>query len=170
MTEDNRVLLKAIGWLLDYPDERFGERLDSLATVLRNLPPSAAREQLLAGVEGLVDMDPIVVQEEYTRLFDFNPGTTLELTYHKWGDEKDRGAALAELQRIYEEAGWQPATRELPDCLPRVLEFLALAPDDVGRRVLEDYRHELVSLADRVAAASTIYGPILGVLPRIVPD
>ncbi len=170
MTSEKRVLLKAIGCLLDYPDEGFANRLDSLKTVLRALPPSAAREQVLEGVGRLAAMAPIVLQEEYTRLFDFNPGMTLELTYHKWGDEKDRGAALAGLQQVYADVGWQSATRELPDYLPRVLEFVSLAPDQVGRRVLDDYRHELAALADRVAATSTIYGPILDVLPRVALD
>jgi nitrate reductase molybdenum cofactor assembly chaperone NarJ/NarW len=165
-----RVLLKAIGCLLDYPDEHFGEMLDSVEKVLRDLLPPVVQEKLMEGIRGLASMEPMALREEYTRLFDFNPGTSLELTYHKWGDARDRGAALAGLQRMYQEIGWKPATREMPDFLPLVLEFLSLAPDEVCQRVLEDYRHELSGLADRVATASKIYGPILEVLPRVILD
>jgi nitrate reductase molybdenum cofactor assembly chaperone NarJ/NarW len=167
VTDEKRVLMKAIGCLLAYPDERLGELLDSVEKVLRDLPPSLARERLMEALHGLAGMDPIALREEYTRLFDFNPGTTLELTYHKWGDARDRGAALAGLQRMYREAGWKPATRELPDFLPLVLGLLALAPEKVCSRVLDEYRHELSGLADRVAAASRAYGPILEVLRQV---
>jgi nitrate reductase molybdenum cofactor assembly chaperone NarJ/NarW len=167
VVDEKRVLLKAIGWLLDYPDQRFGERLDAVETALRDLPPSDVREKLLEGIRVLSGMKPIALREEYTRLFDFNPGTSLELTYHKWGDARDRGAALAGLQRMYQDAGLRPDNRELPDFLPRVLEFLSLAPDDVGRRVVDEYRHELSGLANRVATASKAYGPILEVLPQV---
>jgi nitrate reductase delta subunit len=170
VTDEKRILLKAIGWLLDYPDERFRERLEVVEAVLRDLPPSLDRERLLEGARGLADMDSVVLQEEYTRLFDFNPGTTLELTYHKWGNAKERGPALAGLKRIYDDAGWSPAGGELPDFLPRVLEFLSVAPDDAVQRLLDDFRPELSGLADRVAAASGVYGPILAELPRVALD
>ena len=49
MTDEKRVLLKAIGCLLDYPDEHFGELLHSVEKVLRDLPPSVTRERLLEG-------------------------------------------------------------------------------------------------------------------------
>jgi nitrate reductase molybdenum cofactor assembly chaperone NarJ/NarW len=170
VTDEKRVLLKAIGCLLDYPDEHFGELLDAVKKALSDLPPSTARDRLLEGIGNVAGMDPIVLQEEYTRLFDFSPGTTLELTYHKWGDAKERGAALAGLQRTYDDAGWTPVSGELPDFLPRVLEFLSVAPDEVGCRVLGDFRQELSGLADHVAAASKTYGPILEVLPWVALD
>lgn len=170
MTDETRILLKAIGWLLDYPGEDFDVRLDSVERVLRELPSTDVRDRLIEGARSLAGMDAIVRQEEYTRLFDFNPGTTLELTYHRWGDAKERGTALAGLQRLYDETGWSPAGGELPDFLPRVLEFLSVAPADVVQRLLDDFRPELSGLADRVAAASGAYGPILAELPRVALD
>lgn len=167
MTNETRVLLRTVGLLLEYPDEHFGDFLRSVRQALEELPPSPVRSSLLEGIDCLARMDPLALAEEYTRLFDFSLDTPLELTYHKWGDTRDRGAALAELKKIYEEAGWKPASPELPDFLPLVLEFLSLAPEDYCRRVLEEYGNEMAVLARRGAASSSVYGTILNVLQEV---
>lgn len=165
--DERRVLLRALGLLLEYPDEHFGDLLRSVRQALAELSPSSARSRLLEVIDCLARTDPLALGEEYARLFDFSPDTSLNLTYHKWGDARDRGMALAGLRRMYEEAGLKPATPELPDFLPLVLEFLSLAPEDSCRRVLEEYRDEVADLARRVAVSSSVYGTILGVLPEV---
>ena len=53
MTDETRVLLKAIGWLLDYPGEDFDVRLDSVERVLRELPSTDIRDRLIEGARSL---------------------------------------------------------------------------------------------------------------------
>lgn len=165
--DERRVLLRALGLLLEYPDEQFGDLLRSVRQALGELPPSPARSSLLEGIDCLARTDPLALGEEYARLFDFSPDTTLNLTYHKWGNARDRGMALAGLRRMYEEAGLKPATPELPDFLPLVLEFLSLAPENSCRRVLEEYRNEVADLARRVGASLSVYGTMLEVLQEV---
>jgi nitrate reductase molybdenum cofactor assembly chaperone NarJ/NarW len=53
-----------------------------------------------------------------------NPGTSLNLTYHSFGDTEERGRILAQMDQVYCNACYERTSKELPDYLPLVLEFL----------------------------------------------
>lgn len=74
----------------------------------------------------------------YTETFDFSKQRSLHLTYHLHGDSRQRGMALLRLKQAYEAAGFEFVTSELPDYLPLMLEFAALAPD-AGRELLAQH-------------------------------
>jgi nitrate reductase delta subunit len=74
----------------------------------------------------------------YTETFDFSKQRSLHLTYHLHGDSRQRGIALLRLKQAYEAAGFEFVTSELPDYLPLMLEFAALAPD-AGRELLAQH-------------------------------
>jgi nitrate reductase delta subunit len=80
------------------------------------------------------------LQRGYVETFDFARRHSLHLTYHLHGDSRRRGMALLELKRAYVEAGFEPTDAELPDFLPLMLEFAALAPPERGRELLERHR------------------------------
>ena len=68
----------------------------------------------------------------YVDAFDFSKQCSLHLTYHVHGDRRQRGLAMLKLKQAYRAAGFEPPGDELPDYLPLMLEFAALAPDDAG--------------------------------------
>ena len=96
--------------------------------------------------------------------FDLNPATSLNLTYQKYGDGKERGPALAQLHQVYQGAGYEAATCELPDFLPLVLEFLAICPSEAYTWLLEEYRSQIETLANRLKETGTPYANLFSVI------
>jgi nitrate reductase molybdenum cofactor assembly chaperone NarJ/NarW len=118
--------LQVLSLLLQYPDDELFRRLDPI----RSAAEDFACQDIQSSVHGFIDdlerLTPLRAQECYTAVFDMNPSTTLNLTYHTYGDNEKRAAALARLQQAYVQAGWERISGELPDYLPLMLEFLSI--------------------------------------------
>src|SRR5690606_13009732 len=80
------------------------------------------------------------LERSYVDAFDFTKQCSLHLTYHVHGDRRQRGLALLELKSAYRAAGFEPPAAELPDFLPLMLEFAAIAPGAAGFGLLEENR------------------------------
>lgn len=126
MNDEKRYLLKLLSILLQYPDGEFVLSLEELKEVVEQIPHMEHRERCEHFLDYLGNNPLIRLQEEYTSTFDLNPSTCLNLTYHKWGDSRERGNALVDFHRLYHQAGYESSTGELPDYLPLVLEYLSL--------------------------------------------
>jgi nitrate reductase delta subunit len=104
------------------------------------------------------------LQRLYVDAFDFSKQCSLHLTYHVHGDRRQRGVALLELKRAYREAGFEPPDDELPDFLPVMLEFAALAPGGAGEAMLEDNRVALELVRAGLARDGSPFVPALDVV------
>jgi nitrate reductase assembly molybdenum cofactor insertion protein NarJ len=69
------------------------------------------------------------MQELFTRSFDVQAVTTLDVGYVLFGDDYKRGEMLANLNREHNEAGIDCGT-ELADYLPNLLRLLAVLKDE----------------------------------------
>ena len=118
--------LHVLSVLLHYPDEELFNRLDEIASAADQSGPADVKSAIQSFVNELDTHGLIHVQERYTAIFDIDPATTMNMTYHAYGDNEKRAAALAHLQHNFEEAGWERITGELPDYLPMMLEFLSI--------------------------------------------
>lgn len=150
----------ALAALLDYPDDALLLHRDAIATTL---PP-----QLSAFTEWWVEADARLVRERYVADFDLRSGTALHLTYHRFGDRRERGRALIALKRLLREAGWELARWELPDYLPLLLE-LAAADPEVGLPLLAEYRAEIEAIRRSLVAAGSPWADVLGVMCEELP-
>lgn len=163
MNAEKLLTFKILSHLLQFPDENLLNSLEALEEIIAALPPGRDRK-VLAGFLGYLQGRKLIsLQEEYSRHFDLNPATCLNLTYHREGDGKDRGAALARLVRVYRQAGYEIAAGELPDYLPLVLEFLSICPAETHAWVVKEYRFEVGTLADQLTQAGASYAPLLSV-------
>jgi nitrate reductase delta subunit len=90
-----------------------------------------------------------LLQRDHVERFELSKRGSLHLTYHLHGDSRQRGLALLRLRQAYAAAGWDADPAELPDFLPLMLEFAALAP--AGMELLEGQREaiELIAAAQR---------------------
>ena len=108
-------------------------------------------------------------QEEYVRTFDFDRRASLHLTYHTFGDRRQRGLELVKLKRRYADAGLELVGAELPDYLPVMLEFVALEPE-AGEALLNEHRPALelvrTRLHDRKSPYAELFDRLVGALPR----
>lgn len=112
-------IYKAFADLLDYPNDRWTTRVESVHRITAD-SDSEALAKFLAGVEQLSLFD---LQELYTRTFDLNPVCALEIGYHLFGENYKRGLFLANLRET-ESPFNLGQERQLPDYLPVLLRLL----------------------------------------------
>jgi nitrate reductase delta subunit len=112
-------------------------------------------------------------QRRYVETFDLDRRTSLHLTSYLYGDTRKRGLALLRLKRMYAAAGLPLDADELPDFLPALLEFAALAPTGYGETLLGEHRLALELLRLRLAGLESPWAGALDVLcaslPRLGP-
>ena len=132
--------LKVASLLLQYPDELRREAAAEIAEVEISPGPAAADRRLRELSAWYASRPLAELERAYVDAFDFTKQCSLHLTYHVHGDRRQRGLALLELKGAYRAAGFEPPAAELPDFLPLMLEFAAIAPGDAGLDLLEDNR------------------------------
>ncbi|MBU1279257.1 MAG: nitrate reductase molybdenum cofactor assembly chaperone, partial [Alphaproteobacteria bacterium] len=122
--------LKALSLTLSYPSVELQDAMPEIGAVLATDPRIApdTRAALQTLTDGLGRGDLFDVQESYVMLFDRSRTLSLNLFEHVHGESRDRGGAMVSLIETYREGGFEPATTELPDHLPVLLEFLSTRP------------------------------------------
>jgi nitrate reductase delta subunit len=165
-----RSVFKVLSVLLDYPEQRLIEARDELGGIVMSFSNSIAKEKC-GDFLARVDATPLLeLQEEYSRLFDFNPGTCLNLTFHECGETKARGFALVNLVQLYKEAGYELASGELPDYLPLILEFLSICSRETCFKLLTHYDSHISGLTGRICEHDSAYAGLLEALSSIVKE
>ena len=152
-----------------------------LLSVLLQYPDAelvAAQGELEQAAAGLAPVERFVarlgesplpaLQDAYVRTFDFDRRASLHLTYHSHGDRRQRGLELVRLKRRYAEAGLPLGGEELPDYLPVLLEFAALAPEE-GEAVLNELRPPLELVRSRLHQTGSPYAGLLDALVGALP-
>lgn len=162
--------LRLLSVLLQYPDDDLLCRLDDIAAAVDRLPPGEIRAAGAAFLDYLDAHAPIRLQENFTTAFDMSPATTLNLTYHMFGDTEKRAAAMARLQRFYDEAGWERITGELPDYLPLLLEFLAIHPRPQTAAPVWECLRAATSLVAALEKTAPAYAALLRPLARAAAE
>jgi nitrate reductase delta subunit len=160
------IVLRAFSALLSYPRDELVQALPELAGVVRTSPLVASRERLglLALIDQLAQGERLEMEERYVELFDRGRATSLNLFEHLHGEGRERGDAMVELKRVYEHAGFELSTRELPDYLPVVLEYLSCRDLAETKAMLSDCAHILKKLAIALVARRSTYAAVLQAL------
>ena len=157
--------LKLIGLLLDYPTDTLWQHGDELLQAVQasGLPePRVA--QLRGFVSTLLAQEVMDAQEQWLALFDRGRAMSLLLFEHIHGESRDRGQAMVDLIETYRRNGFELATRELPDYLPMVLEYLSQRPAEESRDWLHHIAHILELLAARAAERESPYALLFELL------
>jgi nitrate reductase delta subunit len=154
--------------LLQYPTRAVFDGLDELDAAARSAP-RAARGHLAAFLAWLRATPPHEVAQHYVETFDLRRRSALYLSYYRHGDTRRRGMALLAFKTAYRAAGLEPAGAELPDYLPVVLDFAAVAP--AGEDLLRRHRADLELLRRALHEAGTPYARLVDAvcaqLPRL---
>jgi len=109
------------------------------------------------------------LQADYVLTFDFDRRASLYLTYHAHGDRRQRGIELVRLKRRFAAAGLVLAEGELPDYLPALLEFAALAPEEDGEALLAEHRPALELVRSALHGRGSRYAQLLDALVACLP-
>ena len=100
-------------------------------------------------------------------LFDRSRTLSLNLFEHVHGESRDRGGAMVSLIETYRAGGFEPATSELPDHLPVLLEFLSTRPFAEAQEILADAAHILDALATRLVRRESGYDAAFAALSQL---
>ena len=122
--------LRVLALLLGYPDAELRAHLSELRAALhaeRALSASRLTE-LDALIATLGRKAVLEVESDYVEMFDRGRATSLHLFEHVHGDSRDRGPAMIDLTKTYEQAGLFLGEDEMPDFVPVVLEFISTLP------------------------------------------
>ena len=156
----------ALGILLMYPTEDTREGLRELRNVLRGEEMLSVSElETLVPLFSYLETAPMLdLQESYVNVFDRSPALSLHLFEHVYGENRDRGQALAELSDLYAASGLFLSQGETPDYLPAFLEFMSLTPEKEARRLLGEVGHILVLMHGRLQQRQSPYAAAMKVL------
>jgi nitrate reductase delta subunit len=179
---DWRVVHQVAAWCLGYPDDELLDRLPLLRQALAEQRRSQRRSsgtaepvRLLAGfLDHLASTAPDELRAAYVDTFDLNRRQTLYLSYWTDGDTRRRGETIAAIKQRYRASGWLVDTGgDLPDHLPMVLEYAALADPDGGRELLSEFRAGLelirLALSDRGSPYADVLAAVCATLPGRSP-
>lgn len=161
--------LKALSLTLSYPTAELQAAMPEIGAVLAADPrlTAATRAALQRLTHDLGQGDLFDVQESYVMLFDRSRTLSLNLFEHVHGESRDRGAAMVSLIETYRAAGFEPATTELPDHLPVLLEFLSTRPFAEVQETLADAAHILDALATRLVRRESGYDAAFAALSQL---
>ena len=155
--------LRALAWLLRYPDAELRAAAGELGAALHDEGALAAGRlaELDALVRRLAAAPGLRVEAEYVELFDRGRRTALHLFEHVHGDSRDRGPAMVDLAQTYDRAGLQLVPGELPDYLPVVLEFASTQPPAQAREFLRETAHIVQAIFSALLERGSPYASVL---------
>ena len=145
--------------LLQYPTAALLAGLAPLDDAAAATSPRATREAFERFLGWLRATPPAEVAQHYVATFDLRRRCALYLTYYRYGDTRRRGMAMLAFKAAYRSAGFEPSDGELPDYLPMVLDFAALAPR--GEALLRSHRADLELLRRALREAGTPYADLV---------
>lgn len=168
----DRVAYQTAGWCLSYPDTQLLERVPLMRAALAEQGRKAAKFEGFLGYLAQTDLGTL--QRRYVETFDLSKHHPLYLSYWTDGDTRRRGDVLAAFKKVYRQTDFLTNTHgELPDFLPLVLEFAAIADPVAGRELLRQYRPSLELLRLALIEHGSPYGEVVagvcGTLPGASP-
>lgn len=170
MTRNPELLLGLAG-LLGYPRADWPERL----RVAQAAVAGTAADEAVAGFAAAVaGQSPEDLAELYTQTFDLNPVCALDVGWHLFGEDYQRGLLLVRLRGELARCGLAE-NGELPDHLSHVLPLLAALPEveaaGLARAVV---RPALAVMLEGFSDEANPYRPLLlavaGAVAACCPD
>lgn len=161
-------VLKLVGVLLDYPQDALWQHGDELLAAASGAAlPKKRRADLENFARDLLAQDALEAQQRWLETFDRGRAMSLLLFEHIHGESRDRGQAMVDLMAAYRKNGFELATRELPDYLPLVLEYLSHRPAEEAADWLHNIHHIIELLAARAAERESPYALLLMLLVEL---
>jgi nitrate reductase molybdenum cofactor assembly chaperone NarJ/NarW len=158
--------LRALAAVLSYPTADLVQAAPEIADVIDReaIIPAPVRAELHRLIDELAAGDLYDLQERYGLLFDRTRSLSLHLFEHVHGESRDRGQAMVDLLKLYEEAGYTPTTSELPDFLPLFLEFASTREPRAAIELISQPAHVIAALRERLAKRQSPYEAVMAAL------
>ena len=128
--------------LFEYPDDGYRARAEHCASAIGS-------EELRAFARAIAELSTGELQELFIQSFDLNPASALEIGWHLFGEQYERGEFLVDLRGRLRAAGIAERG-ELPDHLLHVLPLMARLEAADAERFATRF---LVPALEKIAAA-----------------
>ena len=161
--------LKILSILLTYPSKDMHENIDEMRQVLlqEGLLNKKDSAKLIALLDRMENTDLLDLQEEYVSLFDRGRAHSLHLFEHVHGESRMRGTAMVDLINMYKENGRFLESKELPDYLPVVLEFLSVSTWETAQEFLQQVLHIIAAIRKKLEGQSSDYSVLFSALEAL---
>jgi nitrate reductase delta subunit len=161
--------LRVIAALLSYPTAELVAAASELRAAIdgEKVTGAVERAALHRLIDELAAADLYDLQERYGLLFDRTRALSLHLFEHVHGESRDRGQAMVDLLKLYEENGYTPASSELPDFLPLFLEYASLQAPQTAIELVGQPANVIAALRERLAKRSSPYEAAMAALLSI---
>ncbi|PQZ96120.1 nitrate reductase molybdenum cofactor assembly chaperone [Arthrobacter sp. MYb227] len=185
---NTRLFHRLISITLCYPDEELLHQIPTLGQALANVQPEKpglfarsskneraakqveAKERIGQFLEYLKTTPTDVLELSYVQTFDLSRKHALYLSYWTDGDTRRRGEVLAAFKQAYRTSDFLVDTQgELPDFLPMVLEYAAIADPAGGLKLMGEYRASIELLRLALEEAKSPYALLLQALSATLP-
>lgn len=165
MTAAQRAALSMASRLFAYPNEQFWKSEPALRKGLGELGKDGSVQAFVTAatdfLDQLLELGATVAAQEFVATFDHASAASPYLAWHRYGNDRSQGKAMAALNGLYRTAGFEPVEGCLPDYLPRVLEFLAIGPDWAQEALLDGFGPELNGLIVQLQKISSPWAGFL---------
>jgi nitrate reductase delta subunit len=128
MRTETPTLYRLLAGLFAYPDAQYSQRAAACRAQMGD-ESSEATALLRQFCEAVQNLSTEELQELFTRSFDLNPACTLEIGWHLFGEDYQRGEFLVKMRRQLRARGVEESL-ELPDHLTHVLALLDRMPPE----------------------------------------
>jgi nitrate reductase delta subunit len=164
---DQAVLWDRMAALFRYPDGNYLEAARQCHHAVDVREPDVAA--LLARfLDQMEDLSPEARQELFTATFDLNPSCALEVGWHLFGENYERGAFLVKLRQQLTRFGLSDAG-ELPDHLSLVLAVLGRMPSEEAEEFAGGcLLPALGKMRTGLAGKDNPFEPVLEAIARLV--
>lgn len=162
LQEGYQESLELISLLLGYPTQELNNTMQYMAKTPQRVRRIPRLDAVLTVFVRTISPLPLPDwQALYVQTFDLSPVTSLHLTWHIFGDSPRQGRALAAINEVYRDAGFSPVPGELPDYLPMMLEFMAVAPKWATLCLGQKFGGTIAYLASHLGNQNNHYAPLL---------
>jgi nitrate reductase delta subunit len=158
--------LKVLSALLTYPSDELVAAAPELKAVVKKEAILSRRDlaAVLALIDDITGRDLFDAQERYILLFDRTRSLSLHIFEHVHGESRDRGQAMVDLIKLYEDGGYTPTTSELPDFLPLFLEYAATLKPREAIDLVGQPGHVFAALKERLVKRGSPYAAVFAAL------
>jgi nitrate reductase delta subunit len=141
--------------LFTYPDDGYVDRCRQVG--------------LYEVAEKLAPLGTSRIQELFTATFDWNPSTSLDLSWHLYGEQYARGEFLARTRQLLRDHGVSE-TSELPDNITHVLALIGRMQMQPAAEFARDYAAPAVAkLVAALERSGSPFAPIMRAVREALP-
>lgn len=158
--------LRLISALLDYPNCDIWDYPHELIGIVKYCEELSVNQKktLVQFINKISDLDLMDAQSNYVDLFDRGRSLSLLLFEHVHGESRDRGQAMINLMNQYQEVGLHLSGGELPDYLPRYLEYISQLNTKDAKEGLKNIAPILALITERLKQRGSYYFELFEVL------